>query len=393
MKTILTHKGGTLQALTLVFFAISLSFCSDLLAQQDPSAPSPSWKLTEVSVPDAVAATEKDMKEYTETIPGTGASFTMIPIKGGTFLMGSSEEEQTDLGGDPEPKYYYNPASEGPQHEVQVSPFWMGKYEVTWDEYLSWSELQSQKKRKAEEKTISDNNKLADVIPHPTPAYVDMTFGMGKDGYPAICVPPYSVAMYCKWLTATTGRYYRLPTEAEWEYACRAGTTTAFSFGEDDSDIDDYAVYYENSDEKYAKVGTKKPNPWGLYDMHGNVWELCLDKYAVDSYETLVKAAGGKVLVNPLVAPENAQYQIVVRGGSWDDDPERLRSAARWASHKDWKMQDPQIPQSIWFFTDAQKVGFRLVRPLAKPTVEQSKQYEPDFSIYEKYKKERGNRE
>ena len=171
-----------------------------------------------------------------------------------------------------------------------------------------------------------------------------MTFGMGKEGYPAICMTQFAAKMYCKWLSAKTGRYYRLPTEAEWEYACRAGTTTAYSFGDDPEKLGDYAWYFDNSDEKYHKVGQKKPNPWGLYDMHGNVAEWCLDQYVADRYKQL----GGKLVENPLVAVTKT-YPQVVRGGSWADEAPLLRSAARRGSSKDWKSQDPQIPQSIWY--------------------------------------------
>ena len=119
--------------------------------------------------------------------------------------------------------------------------------------------------------------------------------------------------------------------------------------------------------------------------MHGNVWEMCLDKYEVNGYKKLIDAAGGKTLVNPLNPAEGAEYKVVFRGGSWNDDPERLRSAARWASHKDWKMQDPQNPPSICFFTDACCAGFRIVRPLKTPTPAQAKQFEPDFKILDDY--------
>ena len=125
----------------------------------------------------------------------------------------------------------------------------------------------------------------------------------------------FAAKMYCKWLSAKTGRYYRLPTEAEWEYACRAGTKTAYSFGDDPTKLGDYAWFSDNSDEKYHKVGLKKPNPWGLYDMHGNVAEWCLDQYVADQYKRL----GNKPVANPVV-PVTKPYPQVARGGAWTDE-------------------------------------------------------------------------
>jgi formylglycine-generating enzyme required for sulfatase activity len=196
---------------------------------------------------------------------------------------------------------------------------------------------------------------------------------MGKDKTPAICMTQLGAKMYCKWLSAKTGYYYRLPTEAEWEYACRAGTKTAFSFGDDPGDLDDYGWHYGNSDDKYQKVGQKKPNPWGLYDMHGNVAEWVLDQYTPDGYAQFA----GKSLKNPIILPTKIDPRVV-RGGSWFDDAERARSAARAGSTPNWKAQDPQIPQSVWYLTDAEWVGFRVVRPLRKPTAQEAAKYEID---------------
>ncbi len=339
------------------------------LAERSPANP----------VPDAEAKDEAGMKPYTEAIPGTGLTFDMVPIKGGKFLMGSPESEDG------------RSEDEGPQVEVEVGPFWMGKCEVTWEEYDSWSlklDIELRKRaRRAENKEISNWDKLVDAIARPTNAYTDMTFGMGHDGYPAICMTQYAAKLYCKWLTANTGRYYRLPTEAEWEYACRAGAKTAYSFGDDPDKLDDYGWCFDNSDDQYQKVGQKEPNPWGLYDMHGNVAEWVLDQHLLDFYK---KHAPGPVR-SPLAAP-TTEFPRVVRGGSWDDDPEMLRSAARRGSHPDWKMQDPQIPQSIWYLTDAPFVGFRVVRPLRVPTAEEAKLYEPDPEIMKEYIKAQGGK-
>ncbi|MFV2067705.1 MAG: formylglycine-generating enzyme family protein, partial [Pirellulales bacterium] len=170
---------------------------------------------------------------------------------------------------------------------------------------------------------------------------------------------------------AKTGRYYRLPTEAEWEYACRAGTTTAYSFGDDPEQLDEYAWSFDNSDDRYHKVGQKKANRWGLHDMHGNVAEWVLDQYTPDGYAV----PENQPVKNPLVVP-TALFPRVARGGGWIDDPERLRSAARLGSTADWKTQDPQLPQSIWYFTDAAFVGFRVVRPLHAPAAAEAVRYD-----------------
>jgi formylglycine-generating enzyme required for sulfatase activity len=309
-----------------------------------------------LEIPDAAAATEAEMKPYTEQILPNEVKFDMLPIPGGKFTMGSPDSE-------PDRK-----EDEGPQHEVEISPFWMGKCEVTWDEYEVFMLKTDYQRRVAIDLPPLAQDKFADALARPTAPYTDMTFGFGKYGFPAISMTHFAARNYCKWLSAKTGRYYRLPTEAEWEYACRAGTTTAYSFGDDPAELDDYAWYFDNSEDKYQKVGKKKPNPWGLHDMHGNVVEWCLDQYEVDFYKQLA----GKVSVNPVAVPKLV-YPNVVRGGSWDDDPDRLRSAARRGSHIDWKMQDPQRPQSVWYHTDAQFSGFRVVRPLVEPTEEEKK--------------------
>lgn len=257
-------------------------------------------------------------------LPENGVTFQMVAIPGGSFTMGSPAGEAGRAD------------DEGPQRQVTISPFWIGKCEVTWDEYDLWSTSKGD----------------VDGVTRPTPAYTDMTFGMGREGYPAICMTQHAANTYCAWLSKLTGHTYRLPTEAEWEYACRAGTSTTYGFGDDVAKLDEHAWHEENSEEEYHPVGTKKPNAFGLYDMHGNVAEWTQDQY--------VKYAAGSQ-VDPLVVPTTL-YPRTVRGGGWSDEAPTLRSAARTPSHEDWKDQDPQIPKSIWYHTDADFVGLRVLR-------------------------------
>jgi formylglycine-generating enzyme required for sulfatase activity len=304
-------------------------------------------------------AKPEEMKIYTNTIPGTRVSYVMVPIPGGQFTMGSPESEP---GRKPD---------EGPQHKVEISPFWMGQCEITWNEYELFMYPDEEKRTRATVPTDEDGDKLADAVTHPSRPYVEMSFGMGKDGFPAISMTQHAANKYCQWLSAKTGHFYRLPTEAEWEYACRAGTTTAYYFGDDPAALKDHAWYEQNSDFKYQKVGRKKPNPWGLYDMCGNVVEWVLDQYDPEYYQRSSALGLVKDPWNKATKP----YPHAVRGGSWDDEATMLRSAARRGSDRSWKMQDPQLPKSIWYFSDAQFVGFRIVRPLRIPPPEEMQKY------------------
>jgi formylglycine-generating enzyme required for sulfatase activity len=295
-----------------------------------------------------------EMADYAAKVPLTGAPYHMKAVPGGKFLMGSPPGEKG------------RQEIEGPQTEVEVAPFWVGKYEVTWDEYEPYMITQVDRLKNGARKDFDPSKHgLVDAISGPTLPYVEMSFGMGQQGYPAISMTEHAANKYCQWLSAQTGHFYRLPTEAEWEYACRAGTTTAYSFGDDPTELDQYAWYYENSDEKYQQVGKKLANPWGLHDMHGNVMEWTADQFVPDYFERLRQDA-----VNPFVRPQTL-YPRTVRGGGWDDDPENLRSAFRRGSDPSWKQQDPQLPKSIWYFTDAQWLGFRIVRPRDVPSVEE----------------------
>jgi formylglycine-generating enzyme len=306
------------------------------------------------------------MVEYSLEIPGTGVTFEMVPIQGGVFRMGSPPEEA------------HREEHEGPTFEVLVEPFWMGKYEVTWAEYKQFMRLYAIFKefQSRGERLVTDENR-ADAITAPTELYdPSFTFEKGEDPrQPAVTMTQYAAKQYTKWLSAVTGQQYRLPGEAEWEYACRAGTTTAYSFGDDPSQLDDYAWYYENSDEKSHQVGQKKPNPWGLFDMHGNVAEWVLDELLPEGYQ---RFEGKRVTAKEAIVWPQKAYPRVVRGGHWDEFAPGCRSAARLGSDDpEWKSEDPNFPLSPWWFTSdpARGVGFRLVRPLEKLPADQISKY------------------
>jgi formylglycine-generating enzyme required for sulfatase activity len=327
------------------------------------------------SNPDALASSEAEMKRYVETIPGTDVAFAMVPIRGGRCVLGSPDSEAG------------RSAAEGPLHEVEIAPFWMEEHEVTWDEYLVFMSKLDLELRKSEKRAPAPQDAWADAVSRPTPPYVPMDFGMGTGRAPAVCMTEFAAKHYTKWLSMKTGRFYRLPTEAEWEYACRAGAASAYSFGDDPAQLGEHAWYFDNSDGRYHAVMQKKPNAWGLYDMHGNVAEWVVDQHDDGAF---FRSLAGTLAKDPVHWPTQL-YPRVVRGGSWDDDAPRLRSAARRGSTSSWKVKDPQLPKSIWYLTDAPFVGFRVVRPLAEPSDEvKARFWDPDLdSVREVVAKQR----
>ncbi len=311
------------------------------------------WILLVIVALNVVSAQEK-FKAYTQELPGTEESIRMIPIKGGYFDMGSS--------------YIHDSSDEDerPIHHVEIAPFWMAKYETTWNLYQLYVDRVIDKATPLETKARDVKIKV-DGVSGATIPYIDMSQGMGTDGYPVINVSQHAASAFCEWLSALTGHYYRLPTEAEWEYACRAGSETAYHFGDDDYKLDKYGWYIDNSEGGTHPVGSKRPNPWRLHDMHGNVAEWTLDQYLSRGYDR----HEGK---NPYNQPKE-RYPRVVRGGSWMDAPAELRSAARRASKENWNRRDPQYPKSLWWHTDAPFLGFRIVRPLVTPSKREQKKY------------------
>lgn len=273
--------------------------------------------------------------------------FDMVAISGGGFSMGAKANDTA------------RKIDEKPEHTVEVDDFWIGKYEVTWEQYdaFVFGEFSpAQFKKSSELKELG-----IEAVSGATTPYVDMSFGMGKGNFPAVNMTQYAAIMYCKWLTSKTGVFYRLPTEAEWEYVCKKGKT------ETTANIDKVAWYDENAESAYKKTGTKVANSLGIHDLLGNVSEWVLDAYSDDYYANSPKK-------NPWNQPSKL-YPRVTRGGSWKDTATKLCCTARKASNAKWKQRDPQIPKSNWWLTDASFVGFRIVRPKFQPSKEEIKKY------------------
>jgi len=286
-------------------------------------------------------------KPFLQEIEGTDVTFDMIYIPGGEYKMGAEEGA------------VFFEEDQSPVHTVKVDPFYMLKHEITWDQFEAYLN---------ENKDLVSKGGDADAVAKPSPPYEDPSFGMGKYGYPAGSMTQYSALQFCKWLTTVTGRFYRLPTEAEWEYACRAGTETAYYFGDEVEDLDTHGWYYDNSQYQYHKVMQKDPNPWGLYDMHGNVAEWTLDQYFADYYQEFTDVP---VASNPWAKPQDL-HPRTVKGGSYEHDPNDCTCAARIESDPErWKRRDPQIPKSFWWNTDSPFVGLRVVSPVEQPTAEE----------------------
>ena len=308
--------------------------------------------------PDASLYTEpgkiEGFKNFTEYIPNSVVSFRMKAIPGGSFMMGSPEDEP------------FRDENEGPQKEISIKRFFMAEVEVSWDEYLAFFS-QTGRAGKSSDTYLNQNNRDdVDAISGPTPPYGAPDQGWGTGKMPAITMTHHAATVYCEWLSNVTGKKYRLPREAEWEYAARGGTSSPYFFegnpkryvdqglrnrlfGPDTSVINSYAWYQENSRAKPGLPGTKWKNPFGLEHMIGNVAEFCSDVYIAPESS----AQSGSKSKHP---------EYVIRGGSFRDDASRLRSAARDRTNSDaWLKTDPQIPKSIWWYSDCSHVGFRVV--------------------------------
>ena len=248
------------------------------------------------------AAAEK--KELDKTFTNSmGMEFILIPV--GKFIMGSPGSEAG------------RNENEGPQREVQITrPFYLGKYEVKVAEFREFVKA-TQYKTEAEDKggayvPVKGKWERKEGMTWYSPGISQ------KDDHPVVCVGWSDAADYGKWLGQKTGHVYRLPTEAEWEYACRAGSRQAYSFGSDARELSKFGWYAENSGGKTHPVGQKKPNSWGVFDMHGNAREWCQDWYG--------NYAAGRA-VDPVGPPRGSNRAL--RGGSWSSPVKDLRCAER----------------------------------------------------------------
>lgn len=315
----------------------------------------PSGKIHEV------ASEVTAFANFTETVPGTAASISMIAVTGGEFLMGSPENEP------------FRNSDEGPQKKVRVSDFFMGEVEVTWDQFWAfYSETMSEGRTPPAVIYANNSREDIDAVSGPTPPFGLPDQGWGMGSRPAITMTHYSAQTFCQWLSLKTGRKYRLPTEAEWEYAARGGTDSPYFFEgnpkklsnegflknifkPDTTGIYSYTVYANNSSNRTGLPEEVRANPFGLKNMLGNVMEYCGDWYAEDAY-SLIKDGD----LNPK-GPEHGT-EHVVRGGHYNSDAAELRSAARsHTQHDKWLRTDPQNPKSIWWYSDIKGIGFRVV--------------------------------
>ena len=244
------------------------------------------------------------LKPYTETLPKHLVKFEMLPVPEGAIDM-------------PDPK---NP---GKTISVKVKPIWMSKTEVLWDLYDIYAFRLDQ--------TDEEKARNLDAESRPSKPYGAPDRGFGHQGYPALSMHLNAAEHFCKWLSAKTGKKYRLPTEAEWEYACRAGGPPKKLEG---SDLEAVAWFWDNADDKTHPAGQLKPNAWGFHDMLGNAAEW-------------------------VIMPDG---KLAIAGGSWRDKPDKIHCGFREFYTPDWQAQDAHTPKSKWWLSDGPHVGLRLVR-------------------------------
>jgi len=234
---------------------------------------------------------------FTETLPKSVVKVDMIPIPAGSITIGGKK--------------------------VEVKPFWIASTETPWEAFDVFTGSGDPSP------PYEQTEFAADAIARPSKSYIPPDLGWGHHGYPAVNVSFLNATMYCRWLSSVTGKKYRLPTEAEWEYACRAGTTGKLAT----PDLLKSAWVAENSDGKAHPVGKKLPNAWKLYDMQGNLGEWATD----------------------------LEGKPVLCGGTHNDKAADVSPSERQRQTPAWQETDPQLPKSRWWLSDGNFVGFRAI--------------------------------
>jgi formylglycine-generating enzyme required for sulfatase activity len=245
------------------------------------------------------AAPGGKLAPFTETLPASVVKVQMIPVPGGTVKIGTQM--------------------------VTVKPFWMARTETPWEAFDVFTASGPPSP------PYGQTQIAPDAVARPSKSYILPDLGWGHNGYPVINVSFLNSQMFCRWLAGATGKKYRLPTEAEWEYACRAGQQGPWKI--DKPTLEKSAWYAANSESTTHPVGKKQPNAWGLYDMLGNTGEWATDM-------------DGKP---------------VLCGGTFLDPAAQITPATRKRWTPAWQETDPQYPKSRWWLADGKFVGFRLV--------------------------------
>jgi formylglycine-generating enzyme required for sulfatase activity len=246
-----------------------------------------------------VRAAGTALKSYSESLPNSVVKVDMVPIPGGTIKIGGKA--------------------------VTVKPFYMEKTETPWEVYDVF--LGSGQPSAAYDQTEFP----PDAIALPSKSYILPDLGWGHEGYPVINVSSMSVDMFTRWMRSVTKKKYRLPTEAEWEFACRAGVTGPVKM--DKATLNKIAWFANNSNGTTHPVGKKAPNKFGLYDMYGNTGEWATD----------------------------LKGKFVLCGGTHRDGPPGMIPNLRRYFSPKWQETDPQIPKSRWWLADGRFIGVRLV--------------------------------
>ncbi len=244
-------------------------------------------------------ADAQKLEPYTETLPESVVKIQMMPIQGGKLQVGAKI--------------------------VTVKPFWIATTETPWELFDVFT-------KSGPPSPPYDQTEFApDAVARPSRSYILPDLGWGHRGFPAINLSFTSVEMYCRWLSSVTKKKYRVPTEAEWEFACRAGAGSDWKI--DSANLESSAWYSANCNRRTKPVGTKSANSFGLFDMLGNVGEWATDE----------------------------EGKPVLCGGTFKDDAAAMNPTARQRWSPKWQETDPQIPKSRWWLSDGPFVGFRLV--------------------------------